>query len=130
MSAPHIVEIKGIDVADNTYVHGDKVWLVSNLIARSKGLVPFDLPLAAVFAGANTWEPITSAYALAKEMRRVLDVDPSYPVIMDEEGYIMDGWHRVARALVDGKATIPAVRFAVTPPHDYLKPAEANDGNA
>jgi hypothetical protein len=59
---------------------------------------------------------------MAFHMRRALDVDTNYPVILSQEGFIMDGWHRVLRALIDGKATIKAVRFQKTPPHDYLEP--------
>lgn len=30
--------------------------------------------------------------------RRELDVDTSYPIIMCQQGFIMDGWHRVGSA--------------------------------
>lgn len=116
------VKIEGCPVEDNTFRSGDKVWQVPSLIERAKKLAPFDLPLAAIYSGSEVWTPIASAYALAKQMRRVMDVDTSHPIILDEEGFIMDGWHRVARALLDGKTTIKAVRFDVTPPHDYEKP--------
>lgn len=115
------VNIKGVSVFENTFTSGKKVWFVANLIDRSKDLVPFDLPLAAIYAGSEVWTPVSSAYGLAQQMRRVLDVDTSHPIILDQEGFIMDGWHRVARALIDGKSTIKAVRFAETPPHDHLK---------
>ena len=116
-----VVKITGADLADNTHSHNDKVWTVSNLIERAKELEPFDLPLAAVYSGSAVWDPVTSAYEMAKHMRRVLDVDTSKPVILDQEGFIMDGWHRVTRALIDGKATIKAVRFDVTPPPDHTR---------
>lgn len=121
MTAYPAVKIEGVKLSENTYQHGDKVWVVANLIEHAKSLDPFDLPLAAVHAGTEVWTPVSSAYGLAQQMRRVLDVNPDYPVILDEEGFIMDGWHRIARALVDGKATIKAVRFPQTPAHDYLK---------
>lgn len=121
MSACPAVKIAGVSIHENTYTSGKKVWFVANLIDRSKDLVPFDLPLAAIYSGPEVWSPVSSAYELAKQMRRVLDVDTSHSVILDQEGFIMDGWHRVARALVDGKSTIKAVRFEETPPHDYMK---------
>jgi hypothetical protein len=31
----------------------------------------------------------------------------------------MDGMHRIARALLDGRSTIPAVRFETLPEPDY-----------
>jgi hypothetical protein len=120
---PPAVKIDGCAVADNTFRDGDKVWNVPSLIARAKDLAPFDLPLAAICSGSNVWTPVGSAYEIAHHVRRALDVDTSYPVILDETGFIMDGWHRVLRALIDDKATIKAVRFDKTPPHDYERPA-------
>jgi hypothetical protein len=121
MSKYPVVHIEGCAVHENTYTSGGKVWTVTNLVARAKGFEPFDLPLAAIYAGVDVWTPTGSAYGMAFHMRRALDVDTSYPIILCEEGFIMDGWHRVLRALIDGKATIKAVRFAKTPPHDYLQ---------
>jgi len=125
MTAAPVVQIDGCAMADNTFRDGDRVWIVANLIERAKGLEPFDLPLAAIHAGSRVWDPVDSAYGLARQMRRVMNVDTSHPIILDEQGFIMDGWHRVARALLEGKATIKAVRFDKTPPHDYEKPASA-----
>jgi len=120
------VKVDGCYVADNTYTEDGKVWLVTNLIARAEGLVPFDLPLAAIYSGAQVWAPTGSAYGIAHHVRRALDVDTSYPIILDQTGFIMDGWHRVLRALIDGRSTIKAVRFAETPPCDYTKTEPAS----
>jgi hypothetical protein len=48
---------------------------------------------------------------VAPEMKRVMDADLSYPVILHPDGWLMDGFHRVARALREGRDIIPAVRF-------------------
>jgi hypothetical protein len=121
MSNYPVVKIDGVKVEENTFTYQDKVWIVTNLIERAKSLPVFDLPLAAIYIGSEVWGPVRSAHDLAGHMRRVLDVDTSYPIILDQEGFIMDGWHRVTRALIDKKETIKAVRFDVTPPHDYVK---------
>lgn len=121
MSAYPAVKIDGCFVADNTYSADGKVWTVTNLIARAKDLESFDLPLAAIYLGTEVWTPEGSPYGMAFHMRRALDVNTDYPIILGEDGFIMDGWHRVLRALIDGKPTIKAVRFSKTPAHDYLK---------
>jgi len=121
MSKFPVVQIEGCAAHENTYSHNGKVWTVTNLIARAKDLELFDLPLAAIYLGAEVWTPEGSPFGMAHHMRRALDVDTSHPVILSEEGFIMDGWHRVLRALIDGKTTIKAVRFVETPPYDYLK---------
>ena len=81
----------------------------------------FDLPLAAIHSGSEVWTPVGSAYGIAHHVRRALDVNTEYPIILCQQGFIMDGWHRVLRALIDGKTTIKAVLFAETPPYDYMK---------
>lgn len=117
------VQIAGVGIDTNRSRDGRKVWLVSNLIEKAKGLEVFDLPLIAINAGHSVWSPVESAYDLAKHMKRVQDASLEHPVIMDQEGWIMDGWHRVAKALLEGRETIKAVRFDETPAPDFEDPA-------
>lgn len=121
MSTYPVVKIEGVKVEENSFSCENKVWFVANLIERAKSLPVFDLPLAAIYTGLEVWDPVSSSYDLAVHMRRVLDVDTAHPIILDQKGCIMDGWHRVARALIDRKTTIRAVRFEVTPPCDFEK---------
>ena len=108
------VKIEAVPVHKNKFRDGSRCWAVTNLIEQAKGLPVFDLPLCCINVASKVWEPIEGAKALAEHMKRVMEVDTEKPVILDEDGYIMDGWHRVARALLDGKVTIPAVRFEYT----------------
>jgi len=39
-----------------------------------------------------------------------------FPIILDEDGEIMDGGHRIMRAMLEGKSSILAVRFDENPP--------------
>ena len=59
-------------------------------------------------------------------MRLVQEVDLSYPIILGADGRVMDGMHRVARALLEGRPKIAAVQFEVEPEPDYrdCNPAE------
>jgi hypothetical protein len=56
---------------------------------------------------------------IVEHMRLVQEVDPSYPIILGADGRVMDGMHRVARALLEGRETIAAVRFEVQPEPDH-----------
>jgi len=38
---------------------------------------------------------------------------------LDPDGFIMDGWHRVVKALVEGRQTIKAVRFETLPAWEF-----------
>lgn len=120
MSEYKPVNIDAMPVHKNKFRDGRNVWSVTNLIEQSNDLPVFDLPLCCFNVAARVWEPVESAKALAEHMKRVLAVDTSLPVILDEDGFIMDGWHRVARALLDGESTIPAVRFEKTPAADWV----------
>ena len=115
------VKIEAMPVHKNKFRDGASCWAVTNLIEQAKGLPVFDMPLCCINVGSHVWEPIESAKSMAEHIKRVMAVDTSAPVILDDEGYIMDGWHRVTRALVDGAATIPAVRFEQNPPPNWVE---------
>lgn len=51
--------------------------------------------------------------------RLIRDVDPAYPVVLGPDGRVMDGMHRIARALLGGGTAVAAVRFVELPAPDY-----------
>jgi len=54
-----------------------------------------------------------------EHFRRVGEVDPSYPIILGPGNRVMDGMHRVAQALLDGRRAIRARRLDELPEPDY-----------
>jgi len=48
-------------------------------------------------------------------MKMVLECDLKHPIILDENGGIFDGGHRVAKALLENAETIKAVRLTEDP---------------
>ena len=48
-------------------------------------------------------------------MKAVNDADLAYPIILDEDGEVMDGRHRIMKAMLLGSPTIKAVRFDENP---------------
>ena len=56
---------------------------------------------------------------VVEHFRLLKEVDPSYPIIVGPDNRVMDGMHRVARALLEGRATIRAVRLRGLPQPDY-----------
>lgn len=59
--------------------------------------------------------------AVALHCRRILAADLALPIILDADGALMDGGHRIARALMEDVAFLPAVRFEATPPADLVE---------
>jgi hypothetical protein len=43
-----------------------------------------------------------------------------YPIIRAANGAVMDGMHRVSKALVEGRDTIEAVQFDTDPEPDHV----------
>ncbi len=98
-------------------------WDVDRLIALSAALpehaVALD-DLAEVDSGY--WfdhgdEP--TVRSVVEHMRLIEQADLSYAIILDPEGRIMDGMHRVAKALLLGHPTVDAKRLTSLPAPDY-----------
>ena len=56
-----------------------------------------------------------------QHIEKVNSADLECPIILDEEGYVMDGRHRIAKALLQKVNSIKAVRFEKTPDCCYTK---------
>ncbi len=63
---------------------------------------------------------------VVEHFRLIDEVDMAHPIILAPDGCVMDGMHRVARAIFEGRPTIRAVRFEEMPEPDYRNccPAE------
>lgn len=91
---------------------GDQHWSVPRLIELSKDLEVFEMPLRHLMLDySSNYRP----RQFVMHMRAVLDADLKYPIILDEDGEIMDGRHRILKALYLDKKTIKAVRFDENP---------------
>jgi hypothetical protein len=104
--------------------HGFDAWDVDRLIEQSKSLPVREVDLASI-------DEIDSVYWFDDQsqrptVRNVVDhvrliegVDLSHPIILGFDGRLMDGMHRVAKALLQGRATISAVQFETDLEPDY-----------
>lgn len=51
---------------------------------------------------------------------RMERVDTHYPILLDPDGQLFDGAHRVAKAMTQGQTTIQAVQMKEVPPPDEI----------
>ncbi len=58
---------------------------------------------------------------VAEHTRRIQAADLSHPIILSARGGLMDGGHRLARAWLEGRTHIAAVRFDVDPEPDRFE---------
>lgn len=63
---------------------------------------------------------------LAEHLRLVQEADLGYPIILSADGRVMDGMHRVVKAVLENRANIEAVQFDQDPEPDYVN-IEASD---
>jgi hypothetical protein len=99
-------------------------WDVDRLIKRTKDFPRVHVPLTSIreldepfcpeHEGVLTWQGVVD------HVRLIQEADLSFPIILSADGRVMDGMHRVARAVLSGRATIEAVQFADDPDPDYV----------
>nr|WP_174506692.1 hypothetical protein [Acinetobacter sp. Marseille-Q1620] len=57
---------------------------------------------------------------IIEHIKLIQDTDLSYPIILSADGRVMDGMHRVAKAVLLSLEHIGAVQFKETPPPDFI----------
>jgi hypothetical protein len=103
---------------------GLDAWDVDHLITLAAGLTIKDVPLDSIWEvdsvyWFNDGDEIPTVRSVIAHMRLVDAVDLSHPIILGADGRVMDGMHRVARAILKGHETIRAVQFEHDPDPDY-----------
>ena len=97
-------------------------WDVGRLVESASALPVEEVNVSEIdevyWVGADGAPP--SVRIIVEHLRLVRDADLDYPILLSTEGRVLDGMHRVARALIDGLPTIRARRFVVDPPADHV----------
>ena len=96
-------------IETQTATIGKHTWSVARLITLAKDLPVMEVPLNHISIW-HIYKDLTIR-EMVMHMRAVNDADLDYPIILDEDGEIMDGRHRVMKALLIEAETIKAVRF-------------------
>lgn len=103
---------------------GRLIWDVHRLVTLSADLPRREVPLDAIRElDENYWfQEGTSptCRAIAEHARLINETDLRYPIILSADGGVMDGMHRVVKALLHGHPTITAVQFTVDPAPGYI----------
>ena len=104
---------------------GVLIWDVDRLVDLSKSFSLIELPLSEIreldesfWFDAGGDMPTCRRIALHAKLINETDLD--HPIILSQDGRVMDGMHRVCKALIEGIETIQAVRFDLDPEPDYI----------
>lgn len=104
---------------------GLQAWDVDRLVELARGLpvrrVPLDgiREIDQVYWFDHEGERPTCR-KIIEHLRLIEECDLAYPILLASDGRVMDGMHRVAKALLEGRSEIEAVQFELDPAPDYV----------
>ncbi len=110
-----------INPKDQICTLGRHSWSVPRLFELARELPLMVVPLDHLSL-YYTYEKLTLR-ELVMHMKAVNDADIEKPIILDEDGELMDGRHRLMKAMLTGAETIKAVRFDENPSPCQVKDA-------
>ncbi|MCF6321014.1 MAG: hypothetical protein L3J32_04515 [Rhizobiaceae bacterium] len=105
--------------------NGFYAWDIDRLVKLSADLVPFDIALDEIREVDETYwfshqDSFATCRAVVEHIKLITEVDMRYPIILCADGGLMDGMHRVAKAMLEGRQTISCLKFDKTPRADFI----------
>lgn len=104
---------------------GLRAWSIHRLVELSRDLIPQPVPLSSIreldepFWNGGNEHPLTCR-EIANHAHLISECDLSFPIILSSDGRVMDGMHRICKAVNLGMDTIQAVSFTLDPEPDYV----------
>lgn len=104
------------------------IWDVHRLIRASRDFEVELIPTNNISEVDENWwydhsDTVPTPRSIASHLTSIMELDPSHPIIICAEGRLMDGMHRVVKAIAEGRTHVPAVRFTNTPAPDFINVA-------
>ena len=114
------VNIEDTTLSDSVYTrtegNTEYSWDAPTLVeyVKEKKYKVFKLPISGISLSKLMFS-IPNMLKFADHVKRVQSTDLKYPIILDDLGTICDGWHRVIKALLEGREYIDAIRIKEMP---------------
>jgi hypothetical protein len=102
---------------------GLAAWDVDRLLELTRPLPVRRVLLSEIRELDEPWsldDPGATWRGFVEHVQLMHDADLGYPIILAADGRVMDGMHRVAKALSLGHTEIAAVQFTSDPPPDHV----------
>ena len=106
--------INDFNYRENEYHKNGCSYKVTDIIELSKHYESFDLPIAGIDISVMPWGGQTIK-SFCYHTNRIEKITGNYPIILDDEGFICDGWHRLVKSITSGFTHIKAVRLKIMP---------------
>ena len=101
-------------------------WDVTKLVRITRDLPVRQVALADIREIDEAYwfdDRVPTTREIIAHMQLVHEADGRYPIILCPQGRVMDGMHRVAKAVLAGCTTIDAVQLAFMPEPDHVNVA-------
>lgn len=110
---------------DSKYCDEENEWDATTLYkeVEKQGVKPFRFPLSCLNMRIRRFRWVENIADISHHAKRIELADKSIPIILCPEGSILDGYHRICRALIDCDSHIMAYRLDEMP-----KPDRKSDG--
>jgi len=100
------------------------IWDIHRLIKLSRNFPVKEVDINAIreldepywFGDERT---IPSCRVIGEHAKLISETDLNHPIILSQDGGVMDGMHRVVKAMIAGKTRIKAIQFAEDPEPDF-----------
>jgi hypothetical protein len=103
--------------------NGYFAWDIDRLVELTKDLEVRTVPLNVIQELDEPYwfgdEDVPTCRAVIEHARLIGEADLRYPIILSKDGRVMDGMHRVGKAVLRGYDSIKAVQFEEDPEPDY-----------
>lgn len=101
-------------MSKHTYSDGKHYWNVDKLWTLGEDLETFEWAIPESLLNDWYWGSDTPS----SHVKRVMSADLSFPIILHGDSIVVDGMHRICKALFLGQKTVRAVRLDTLPEPD------------
>ena len=99
------------------------VWYTEKLWRQSRDLPPFEIEISSIKElDEDCWfgQKKPTLREIAQHCKKINNASLKYPIILNADGSLMDGGHRLCKAILEGHKTIKAVQFTSMPEPDEI----------
>jgi len=116
-----------MDLSNCFVEHTGNVWKVETLINASAKLSVFKFYLDKISLEYPIAWHLTNIRDIINHFNRIDNANLRTPIILRPDGRVMNGWHRIIKAMAQNKKYVLAKQFTESPPPDFILPT--NDKN-
>ena len=108
---------------ESLYKSDDRIWDATTLYkaAKDQKCRKYKFPLKYYDMCAGRFRHVYDVADMAHHVKRVLNADMDIPIVICPNGDVVDGYHRIVKALAMDIDHVMAYRLKEMPPHDRVE---------